>query len=59
VGYVARMRKMTSTYKILVVNPERDIYYRWEDDIKTYFKEVVYEGAKPISLRIWSSGGVF
>jgi hypothetical protein len=53
------MRKMTSTYKILVVNPERDIYYRWEDDNKTYFKEVVYEGAKPISLRIWSSGGVF
>jgi hypothetical protein len=46
VGYVARMRDMTSAHKILVgkLEGKRRPRCRWQRNFKMYPKKAVYEG---------------
>jgi len=49
--HVARMRQIRNAYKILAGKPERKKSlmrprHRWEDNIKIYLRETLWEGAR-------------
>jgi hypothetical protein len=62
--HAARMGERRIAYRILMGNPEGKRQLgrprcRWEDNIKTYVKEIRWEGVDWIQrLRIWTNGWI-